>query len=119
MHGSVVGVGRVVASLDQSEEGMTVRRVEAKVADQTWWDQLGHMVVAEHIPGPWAIPKWYYPRVVGCQKQENKRMCHLRLNTLEEKGFEKIKEAGVLQQTTFFDLKLQSLSNVDNLRSKR
>ena len=37
-------------------------------------------------------------------------MCHLRLDTLEEKGFEKIKEVGVLQQTTFFDLKLQSLS---------
>ena len=36
MHGSVVGVSRVVSGLDQSEEGMTVRRVEAKVADQTW-----------------------------------------------------------------------------------
>jgi hypothetical protein len=35
MHGSVVGVGRVVTSLDKSEERMTVRRVESKVADQT------------------------------------------------------------------------------------
>ena len=46
MHGSVVGVGRVVTSLDKSEERMTVRRVESKVADQTWWDQLAQIVVA-------------------------------------------------------------------------
>ena len=36
MQGSVVRVGRVISGLDHSEEGMTVRRVQTKVADQTW-----------------------------------------------------------------------------------
>ena len=54
MQGSVVGVGRVVSRLDQSEERMTVRRVKTKVADQTWQYQ-GEELCAESTLGAFAI----------------------------------------------------------------
>jgi len=35
MHGSVIGVGRVISRLHEAKEGMAVRRVKVEVADQT------------------------------------------------------------------------------------
>ena len=52
MHGSVVGVGRVISGLNQSEERMTIRRVETEVTDQTWEYQLGQIVIGDRVLTP-------------------------------------------------------------------
>ena len=51
MHGSVIGVGRVISRLDEAKEGMAVRRVKVEVADQTWEYQVGEMVTGVHVQG--------------------------------------------------------------------
>ena len=52
MHGSVIGVGRVISRLDEAKEGMAVGRVKVEVADQTWEYQVGEvMVTGVHVQG--------------------------------------------------------------------